>query len=168
MPPGRLAIGECGVARSSRSHLASSVAFDDELDQYEDDEADSAPRAVDPAAAERWARLKRRAGESLDSPMRGLLEEAARKAWGRCLFRRRYEVVSEMDEASWRAYRYLGSRGQDEHHYLEIGVVCHLDPNGNVIGFGVDNGAELIGLHDVSEYCLRCGMVYINLQCMIV
>ena len=136
----------------------------DELDDYEADEAEAGPRPVDPAAAERWARLKRRAGEGLDSLMRRLLDEAARKAWGRGLLRRRYEVVSDLDEATWRAYRYLGSAGQDEHHYLEIGVVCHLDPNGNVIGFGVDNGASFIGLHDVSEYGLRRGLEYIGQQ----
>jgi hypothetical protein len=141
------------------------VAFDDELGGYAgDDEADPAPRPVDPAAAERWARLKRRAGEGLDALMRRRLDEAARKAWGRGLFRRRYVVVSDLDEAAWRAYRYLGSRGQDEHHYLELGVVCHLDPNGNVIGFGVDNGADFIGLHDVSEYGLRRGLEYIQRQ----
>ncbi len=141
------------------------MAFDDELDEYEDeDEAAAAPRAVDPAAAERWARLKRRAGEGLDELMRRLLDEAARTAWGRGLFRRRYEVVSDLDEAAWRAYRYLGSRGQDEHHYLELGVVCHLDPNGNVIGFGVDIGADFIGLHDVSESGLRRGLEYIQRQ----
>ena len=141
------------------------MTFDDELNENaEDDEADVAPRPVDPAAAERWVRLKRRAGEGLDSLMRRTLDEAARKVWGRGLFRRRYEVVSNLDEAAWRADRYLGSRGQEEHHYLEIGVVCHLDPNGNVIGFGVDNGADFIGLHDVSEYGLRRGLEYISQQ----
>jgi hypothetical protein len=140
------------------------VAYDDDIDNVEDDEADAVPRPVDPAAVERWARLKRRAGEGLDPLMRRLLEEAARKAWGRGLFRRRYEVVSDLDQAAWRAYRYLGSPGQDEHHYLEIGVVSHLDPNGNVIGFGVDNGADFIGLHDVSEYGLRRGLEYICQQ----
>ena len=137
----------------------------DELDEYgEDDAADAPPRPVDPAAAERWARLKRRAGEGLDPLMRRLLDETARKAWGRGLFRRRYQVVSDPGEAAWRAYRYLGSRGQDEHHYLEIGIVCHLDPNGTVIGFGIDNGADFIGLHDVSEYGLRRGLEYIQRQ----
>lgn len=141
------------------------MVTDDEPDDYEeDDEADAAPRPVDPAAAERWARLKRRAGEGLDPLMRRLLDEAARKAWGRGLFRRRYAVVSDLDEAAWRAYRYLGSSEQGEHHYLEIGIVCHLDPNGNVIGFGVDNGADFIGLHDVSEYGLRRGLEYIREQ----
>ena len=142
------------------------MAFDDDPDSYEDpdDEADAVPRPVDPAAAERWARLKRRAGEGLDPLMRRVLDEAARSAWGRGMFRRRYEIVSDLDEAAWRAYRYLGSRGQDEHHYLELGVICHLEPNGNAIGFGVDNGADFIGLHDVSEYGLRRGLEYIRQQ----
>jgi hypothetical protein len=142
------------------------VAIDDELDGYadEDDELDAAPRAVDPAAAARWAALKRRAGEGLDPLVRRILDDAARKAWGRGLFRRRYGVVSQLDEATWRAYRYLGSAADDEHHYLELGIVAHLDPDGNVIGFGVDNGVDFIGLHDVSEYGLRRGLEYIGQQ----
>ena len=144
------------------------MTTDDELDELDDfddfDEDDVAPRPVDPAAVERWARLKRKAGERLDPLLRRLLDEAAGQAWGRGLFRRRYAVVSDLDEAGWRAYRYLGSDGQAQHHYLEIGVVCHLDPNGTVIGFGIDNGADFIGLHDVSEYGLRRGLEYVRQQ----
>ena len=33
-----------------------------------------------------------------------------------------------------------------------------------MIGFGVDNGADFIGLHDVSEYGLRRGLEYIQRQ----
>ncbi len=140
---------------------------DDAADEHEDLDIEgmvATPRSVDPEAAARWARLKRQAGASLDPLLRRILDEVARKVWGRGLFRRRYAIVGDLDEATWRAMRYLGSVGKDEHRYQELGVVCHLDPHGNVIGFGVDNGVGFIGLHDVSEHGLRRGLEYIVQQ----
>lgn len=139
--------------------------LDDDFDSDDfDDAAHAASRQVDPEAVARWATLKREAGEALDPLLRRVLDDVARKAWGRGLFRRRYAVVGDLDEASWRAFRYLGSVGGDEHRYQELGVVCHLDPHGSVIGFGVDNGVDFIGLHDVSESGLRRGLEHIVQQ----
>ena len=137
--------------------------WDDESDDWDDADGHAA-RPVDPAAAARWSRLKRQAGDALDPIVRRLLEDAGRKSWGRGLFKRRFAIVGDLDEATWRAYRYLGSRGDGEHHYYELGVVCHLAPDGKVVGFGVDNGIDFIGLHDVSEYGLQRGLEYIRQQ----
>lgn len=113
-------------------------------------------------AAERWRALKRRAAERLDGMVERALREAATRAWGRGLFRPSWRLVKDLDETSWRAYRYVGSAGPDDHRYLELGVVCHLDPDGNLVGFGVDNGADFMGIHDTSEYGLRRGLEYVR------
>ena len=111
-----------------------------------------------------WRAAKRRAAERIAPVVEPLLRGAATRAWGRGLFRRRWELLANLDEATWRAYHYLGSAGEEDHRYLELGVVCHLDPAGNLVGFGVDNGAAFIGLHDTSEYGLRRGLEYILKQ----
>lgn len=137
----------------------------DDADASDDwDDVEHVARPVDPAAAERWSLLKRQAGEALDPIIRRLLDDAGRKSWGRSLFRKRFFIVADLDEATWRAYRYLGSRGEQEHHYCELGVVCHLAPDGTIVGFGVDNGVDFIGLHDVSESGLQRGLEYIRQQ----
>ena len=125
-------------------------------------------RAASTAEQERptdnWRSLKRRAAERVDALVERALRDAANRAWGRGLFGPRWQLVKDLDEAWWRAYHYVGSAGPDDHRYLELGVVCHLDPAGNLIGFGVDNGADFIGLHDTSEYGLRRGLEHIRKQ----
>lgn len=111
-----------------------------------------------------WLAAKRRAMERARSVVEPALREAATRAWGRGLLRRPWEIVADADEASWRAYHYLGSMGDDDHRYLQLGVVCHLDPDGNLVGFGVDNGATIMGLHDTTEHGLRRGLEYILRQ----
>ena len=111
-----------------------------------------------------WRAAKRRAAERIGPRVERALREAARRAWGRGLFGRPWQLVADADEASWRVYRYVGSLGEDDHRYLELGVVCHLDPEGNLVGFGVDNGASFMGLHDTSDYGLRRGFEYILKQ----
>jgi hypothetical protein len=125
--------------------------------------ADRTPMDAD-RAAERWRAAKRRAAERVDATVERALREAATLAWGRGFLRPPWRLAKDFDEASWRAYRYVGSAGPDDHRYLELGVVCHLDPDGNLIGFGVDNGADFMGLHDTSEYGLRRGLEYIRKQ----
>ncbi len=92
------------------------------------------------------------------------LREAAAQAWGRRLFWPAWRIVDSPDDAAWRAYRYLGSAGPADHQYLELGVVCHLDTAGNLVGFGVDNGVDFVGLHDISDYGLRRGLDFICQQ----
>ena len=115
-------------------------------------------------SAERWRAAKRRAAERVAAVVERALRDAASRAWGRGFLRPPWRLVTDLDEASWRAYRYVGSAGPDDHRYLELGVVCHLDPEGNLIGFGVDNGADFLGLHDTSEYGLRRGLEHIRQQ----
>ena len=43
-------------------------------------------------------------------------------------------------------------------------LLAHLDPDGNVIGFGIDNGVDFLGLHDVSADGLRRGLEYMRQQ----
>lgn len=68
------------------------------------------------------------------------------------------------DEVSWRAVRYLGTSADEDHRYYELGVTAHLAPDGALVGFGVDNGADFIGLHDTSAYGLQRGLEYIRQQ----
>ena len=111
-----------------------------------------------------WRAAKRRAAERVTPTVERALREAATRAWGRGLLRRPWELLADVDQATWRAYHYLGSAAEDDHRYLELGVVSHLDPAGNLVGFGVDNGADFMGLHDTSEYGLRRGLEYIVKQ----
>ncbi|MCC6176279.1 MAG: hypothetical protein IT305_13315 [Chloroflexi bacterium] len=114
--------------------------------------------------AEAWLRLKRAAAERLDEQVQQALVGAATRAWGRGRFRRpHWQVVRAPDDASWRAYNYLGS-AEGEHRYLELGVIAHLDPEGNLVGYGVDDGVHFIGLHDTSDYGLQRGLDHIRQQ----
>ena len=118
----------------------------------------------DDQAVRRWQALKRQAAERADAVVELELRDAPSQAWRRGLFRPRWRLIKDLDEVSWRAYRYLGSVGSDDHRYLELGVVCHLDPDGNLVGFGVDNGADFMGIHDTTDYGLRRGLEYIVKQ----
>jgi len=111
-----------------------------------------------------WQAAKHRALAHARPIVEPALREAATRAWGRGLFRRPWQIIADPDEASWRAYHYIGSGGDAEHCYLLLGVVCHLDPEGNLVGFGLDNGATIMGLHDTTEPGLRRGLDYIVKQ----
>jgi hypothetical protein len=114
--------------------------------------------------AEQWLRLKQAAAERLRPLVEPALQEAARRAWGRGWFRSRWLMLRRPEDVSWRAVRYLGTATDEDHRYYELGVTAHLDPAGSLVGFGVDNGVDFIGLHDVSPYGLRRGLDYIRQQ----
>jgi hypothetical protein len=114
--------------------------------------------------AEAWLRLKREAAAALDALVETELISAARRSWGRGLFRLPWKIVRRPDDVAWRAYRYLGTAADEDHRYYELGVTAHLDPEGRLVGFGVDNGAEFLGLHDTSDYGLRRGLEYMRQQ----
>ena len=114
--------------------------------------------------AEQWQRLKQDAAERLHALVEGALQEAARRSWGRSWFRPRWQILRRVDDVSWRAVRYVGTAADEDHRYFELGVTAHLDPAGGLVGFGVDNGVDFIGLHDVSPYGLRRGLEYIRQQ----
>lgn len=114
--------------------------------------------------AEIWLRLKREASARLDRHVETALTQAARKSWGRGLFRPPWQIVRQPDDVVWRAFRYLGTAGDEDHRYYELGITAHLDPDGRLVGFGVDNGVDFMGLHDVTEYGLERGLEYIRQQ----
>ena len=114
--------------------------------------------------AEAWLRLKREAAARLDAHVEPELVSAARRSWGRGLFRPPWQIVRQPDDASWRAYRYLGTAADEDHRYYELGVTAHLDAEGHLVGFGVDNGADFLGLHDTSAYGLQRGLEYMRQQ----
>ena len=114
--------------------------------------------------AELWLQRKHEAAERLDSQVEQALQEAARRSWGRGLFRSPWKLLRFPDEVSWRAVRYLGTASDEDHRYYELGVTAHLDAEGGLVGFGVDNGVDFIGLHDVTPYGLRRGLEYIRQQ----
>lgn len=114
--------------------------------------------------AESWLRVKREAAAALDRLVEPELVKAARRSWGRGLLRSPWTIVRNADDAAWRAYRYLGTAGHDDHRYFELGVTAHLDPQGRLVGFGVDNGADFMGLHDTTAYGLQRGLEYMRQQ----
>ncbi len=114
--------------------------------------------------AEAWLRLKREAAARLDALVEPELVSAARRSWGRALFRPPWQIVRRPDDVAWRAYRYLGTAADEDHRYFELGITAHLDPEGRLVGFGVDNGVDFMGLHDTSAYGLRRGLEYMRQQ----
>jgi len=114
--------------------------------------------------AETWLQLKHTAAERHDALVVQALTEAARRSWGRSFFRPRWQLLRFPDDVAWRAVTYLGTADDEDHRYYELGVTAHLDPEGGLVGFGVDNGVDFIGLHDVSPYGLRRGLEYIRQQ----
>ena len=114
--------------------------------------------------AEIWLRKKREAAAALDALVEQELISAARRSWGRGLFRPPWQIVRRPDDVAWRAFRYLGTAADEDHRYVELGVTAHLDPEGRLVGFGVDNGVDFLGLHDTSAYGLRRGLEYLRQQ----
>ena len=108
--------------------------------------------------AEAWLRLKLEAAATLDGLVETELAAAAKRSWGRGLFRPPWRIVRRPDDAAWRVFRYLGTAADEDHRYYELGVTAHLDPDGQLVGFGVDNGGEFLGLHDTCAYGLQRGL----------
>jgi hypothetical protein len=117
--------------------------------------------------AENWLRLKHEAAARLDEPVTQALTDAAHRSWGRGflgMFGPTWQLLRRPDDVSWRAARYLGTASDQDHRYSELGVTAHLDPKGNLVGYGVDNGVDFIGLHDTTPYGLQRGLEYIRQQ----
>jgi hypothetical protein len=114
--------------------------------------------------ADAWLRTKREAAGRLDAHVETELIYAARRSWGRGLLRPPWQIVRRPDDVVWRVFRYLGTVADEDHRYLELGVTAHLDPEGRLVGFGVDNGVDFMGLHDTSAYGLRRGLEYMRQQ----
>jgi hypothetical protein len=113
--------------------------------------------------------MKREAAARLDALVEGELTNAARRSWAsgvRIPWVRRdpWQIVRYPDDVVWRAYRYLGTAEDEDHRYYELGVTAHLDPAGHLVGFGVDNGVDFMGLHDTSAYGLQRGLEYMRQQ----
>ena len=114
-----------------------------------------------------WLRLKQDAAARLDAQIEHALQDAARRSWGRGLFGffgPTWQLLRRPDDVAWRAARYLGTVGDEDHRYYELGVTAHLGPGGELVGFGVDNGVDFIGLHDTTAYGLQRGLEYIRQQ----
>jgi hypothetical protein len=114
--------------------------------------------------AEAWLRAKREAAARLNGLVEPELAGAARRSWGRGFFRPPWQIVRRPDDVVWRAYHYLGTAADEDHRYFELGITAHLDPEGRLVGFGVDNGGEFLGLHDTSAYGLQRGLEYMRQQ----
>jgi hypothetical protein len=114
--------------------------------------------------AETWLRIKQGAARRLDDLVEPVLVSAARRSWGRGFLRPPWQVVRRPEDVVWRAFRYLGTAADEDHRYFELGVTGHLDSEGRLVGFGVDNGVDFMGLHDTSAYGLQRGLEYMRQQ----
>jgi hypothetical protein len=114
--------------------------------------------------AEAWLQTKREAAAQLDKLVESELSSAARRSWGKGFFRQPWQIVRRPEEVVWRAFRYLGTVADEDHRYVELGITAHLDPEGRLVGFGVDNGVDFMGLHDTSAYGLQRGLEYMRQQ----
>jgi hypothetical protein len=70
-------------------------------------------------------------------------------------------VLSKTDEASWVLARFLSRDNQGNHHYARIQVVATIDPAGELVTWQVNNGAEFLGLTDLTAYGLQRGVAYL-------
>ena len=114
--------------------------------------------------AETWLQRKHDAAERLNVEVERALQVAARRSWGRSFFRPRWHLLRRPDDVAWRACRYLGTASDEDHRYYELGVTAHLNADGGLVGYGVDNGVDFIGLHDTTPYGLQRGLEYIRQQ----
>lgn len=113
--------------------------------------------------------MKREASDRHDALISAELASAAQRSWNTgiripWLSHDPWQIVRRPDDVMWRAYRYLGTAADEDHRYYELGVTGHLDPEGNLVGFGVDNGVDFMGLHDLSAYGLQRGLEYMRQQ----
>lgn len=107
--------------------------------------------------SESWSERQRGAAQQVDEQVSRVLGAVAGAAWGGRPGRD-WALRRDLDEASWRAYRYLGSTGPAEHRYAELGVRAVVDPEGRIVAFQVDNGSDFMALHDPSPANLERGL----------
>jgi hypothetical protein len=109
---------------------------------------------------EAWSRSLASAGASLEPLVRGALESLAQARWGDPN-NGHWRVISNTDHASWVLARLLARDKDDNYHYARIQVVATVDPAGQLVTWQVNNGAEFLGLTDLTAYGLQRGAVYL-------
>ena len=75
-----------------------------------------------------------------------------------------WRIVRRPDEVALACLPLSGDGRRRGPPVLRLGVTGHLDPDGRLVGFGVDNGVDFMGLHDVSAYGLQRGLEYMRQQ----
>ena len=115
---------------------------------------------VTDSSAEAWLRSVADAGASLELLVREALESLARARWGDPE-EGRWRVLSKTDEASWVLARHLSRDDEGNYHYARVQVVATIDLTGQLVTWQVNNGAEFLGLTDLSAYGLQRGVAYL-------
>jgi hypothetical protein len=111
-------------------------------------------------SAEAWSRSVAGAGATLEPLARTALESLARTRWGDP-DDGHWRVLSNTQEASWVLARYLGRDSEGSYHYARVQVVATVDPTGQLVTWQVNNGAEFLGLTDLTAYGLQRGVGYL-------
>jgi len=103
-----------------------------------------------------WRAARRAAAARYGPSIQAELLEAAQRAWGGQML-----TSVDPDLPAWRVHHYLGSAGPRDHRYLEVSVTATIDPEGRLVAYQVDNGAEFLALHDLSDSGLRRGLRHV-------
>lgn len=112
------------------------------------------------ASKDNWARTVARAGESLEPLVRPALESLAQARWGDPTAGH-WRVLSTTDRATWELAQLVRIDSDGNYHYAHIQVMATVDPDGQLVTWQVNNGAEFLGLTDLTAYGLQRGVVYL-------
>ena len=107
-----------------------------------------------------WSRSVAGAGATLEPLVRTALESLARARWGDP-YSGHWRVLSNVREASWVLAQYLSRDSEGNHHYARVQIVATVDPAGELVTWQVNNGAEFLGLTDLTAYGLQRGVAYL-------
>jgi hypothetical protein len=114
----------------------------------------------DSGRSDAWSRALAGAGASLEPLVRPALETLAQARWGDPRSGH-WRVVSYPNEATWELAKFLSRDADGNHHYARIQVVATVDPAGQLVTWQVNNGAEFLGLTDLTAYGLQRGVGYL-------
>lgn len=107
-----------------------------------------------------WSEAVSRAGAELDPLVREALQSLGRARW-RDGPSGNWRVLAEPERATWALARHLGVDASGHHRYERIQVVASVDPQGRLVTWQINNGAEFLGLTDLTPYGLQRGVTYL-------
>lgn len=107
-----------------------------------------------------WQLTVAQAGTRLTPLVHQALQSVALSRWPEAP-RAQWRILTNAEQASWELAYYLGIDEAGHHRYARIQVVATVDPHGELVTWQVNNGAEFLGLTDLTAYGLQRGVVYL-------
>jgi hypothetical protein len=120
----------------------------------------SSQRLSDEKSSAAWSRSVASTGAILEPRVREALEALAQARWGDP-DSGHWRVISNTQNANWVLARYLMSDSEGGYHYARVQVIATVNPAGELVTWQVNNGAEFLGLTDLTAYGLQRGVAYL-------